>query len=142
MSFVKNFSNLELYDEYYPLFIPFGFFKLLDLNIFKDKPYVVGVSLNEYFFKINEDFYLLDKQFLKFLRVTIKKISEKFLRGYISGKIFIVSLKELEELEKLLFEDYFKAFIYCKIFGNNQLSVLIYFVANIDKISQLINVSR
>lgn len=125
---------MELYYNYFPIFIPFQLHSVFNIQN------SIGmlsncISWEDYYYKVvNSDFYLLDLSLVKFFEISFKKLRKQFKFGKLQGDLYFVSKEEIERLDLSLKKDYSRAFIFVIDLQKRQFSAIIYFIINKEKI--------
>lgn len=131
-------NSSDLYDVYFPLFVPENFY-LFDLFLI-NKSSIKSVTCQEYFYcYFYEDFYLLDLSLIRLYKLPITKIRKVFEIGKVKGDLYLVNDEVLRSIESNFYDKYAKAFIWCEVADVGKVSGLIYFAVDKFAIGKLVN---
>ena len=131
-----------LYYKYIPLFVPYKFKYLSKIVEDLENKHLVASTIktfNKYYYIEYIDKLLLfdDSLFKIFFSSNIEKYNN-LSNDFLYGKLYIISIEYITYIDKLLFPDFLRGFIFLD-YNSNKVSSSIYFVINKELVLNCLN---
>ncbi len=84
----------DFYSDCNLVFVPFGV-RLENLELFVNGYCGQGKTVNEYYYFIDDKFYLLDRSLIKLYKLSVEKLRKVFRYGQVSGDVYVISWDKL-----------------------------------------------